>query len=113
MVNRLDRVSSLLKQEIALIISQKINDKRIGFISITGIKISKDLSDAWVYYSQIGSDQEKEITKRGLYSAQKFIKMELGKIIALKKIPNLHFRYDKAIESGSNIIHKINNITSE
>ena len=64
-MSRQDRISSLLKAELSKLIHQKINDSRIGFISITDVTISKDNQHAWVYYSQIGSDEQKEQTKRG------------------------------------------------
>ena len=59
MSSRMKRVENLILQSIPTIISQKINDERIGFISITGVEMSKDLSTAKVYYSQIGSEEEK------------------------------------------------------
>ena len=66
-MSRVEKVASLLKKEIALIIQRTLNDKRIGFISITDVKVSKDLHHAKVKYSQLGGDKEE--TKRGLSSA--------------------------------------------
>ena len=53
-MKRQHRISSVLKTEIAALLRQKINDDRIGFISITDVTISKKGDRAWVYYSQIG-----------------------------------------------------------
>ena len=108
---RLDRVSSLLKQEIARILRQRVNDSRIGFISITEIKLSKDLAHAWIYYSQLGNDIEKNKTKKGLYSATKFIEQELYKVdFNLKTLPKLHFKFDPSLERGVELVNKINDL---
>ena len=110
-MSRQKRISSLLKTEISKLLITKINDDRIGFISITDVKISNDRAHAWVYYSQIGDNQEKELTKKGLSSATKFIHAELSKIIRYMNIPKIHFRFDESIERSINIIQKIDDIT--
>jgi len=109
-MKRLKRLESLLKAEISEILSRKINDMRIGFISITRIDISKDSNHAWVYYSQIGSEEEKLKSKKGLASATKFIHSEISKNIRYMPIPKLHFKFDDSIEKGHDIITKINNL---
>ena len=110
-MSRQQRISSLLKTEISSLLIKKINDDRIGFISIIDIKLSKDLAHAWVYYSQIGSNEEKELTKKGLASATKFIHAELSKMIRYMSIPKIHFRFDESIEKGTNLIKKIDDIS--
>ena len=59
MSNRIKRIETLILQNISTIIKQKINDERIGFISFTDVHVSKDLGQAKIYYSQIGSEEEK------------------------------------------------------
>ena len=109
-MSRQKKISSLLKTEISSLLIKKINDDRIGFISITGIKLSNDLAHAWVYYSQIGNDKEKERTKKGLASATKFIHAELSKLIRYMSIPKIHFRFDESLEKGVHLIKKIDEI---
>ena len=112
-MSRVERVSALIQQEIADILIKKINDKRIGFISITKVEVSKDFSHAWVSYSQIGSDEAKQLTKRGLSSATPFIKGELGKVLRLQKVPQIHFKYDDRIEKTAKLIEQINALSEE
>lgn len=110
MSSRMKRVEALMLQSIPTIIKQKINDERIGFISFTGVEIAKDLSVAKVYYSQIGSDEEKERTFKGLCSAAGAIKGYLSNIVQLKRIPNLRFFYDDSLERGAETLRKINEL---
>ena len=107
MSSRMKRVENLILQSIPTIINQKVNDERIGFISITSVEISKDLSTAKVYYSQIGSEEEKEKTFKGLCSAAGTIKGYISNIVHLKRIPNLRFIYDDSLERGVETLKKI------
>lgn len=110
-MSRAIRLSSLLRQEIASILQKKIADSRIGFVSITDVELSKDMATATVYYSQLGSEKDKQNTKKGLFSASKFIHYELGKRLNyLQSIPRIVFKYDDGIERGSNTIALLNSL---
>ena len=105
-MSRIIRVESLLKEEISQII-QKDFRSNLGLISITGIKISKDLANATVFYSHLGSDTERKKSFEKLKKSTAFIKKKLGKTIRLKRIPNLTFKIDQSLERGSDIIDKM------
>ena len=107
MSSRMKRVEALILQSIPRIINQKINDERIGFISFTGVELARDLSIAKVFYSQIGNDEEKERTFKGLCSSAGAIKGYLSNIVQLKRVPNLRFFYDHSLERGAETYDKI------
>lgn len=100
---RSDRVSDLLKQEIAQMLLREIKDPRIGFVTITGVEVSDDLRSARVFFSIVGSNKEVEETTKGLESASGFIKKKLGKRLRLRRIPNIVFKFDGSLEYGSHI----------
>jgi ribosome-binding factor A len=106
-MSRIVRIESLLKQEISRII-QKDFRENLGLISITAIRISKDLANATVYYSHFGSEKEQKRSFEKLKKSASFIKGNLSKVIRLKRIPNLSFRLDDSLERGSHLINKIN-----
>ncbi|MGC6366947.1 MAG: 30S ribosome-binding factor RbfA [Candidatus Marinamargulisbacteria bacterium] len=108
-MSRMIRIESLLKQEISRIIQQDFRSN-LGLISITGLKIAKDLSNATVFYSHMGSEAEKRKSFEKLRKSASFIKGELGKHIRLKRIPNLTFRLDDSLERGFNIVTKLNQV---
>ena len=112
-MNRLDRVTSLLKKEISDIIIHKINDTRIGLVSITHIDISPDLRNAKVYYSVFGDEDTIKKTKSGLQSASKFIKGELGKVLQFQFVPHIRYIYDNSLEKGSDIVNKIASLNND
>lgn len=109
---RVERMASLLRQEVAEILRVKIADNRIGFVSITDVELSKDLAIATVYYSQLGSEKDKEKTRKGLGAASKYVHYELGKRLNyLKTIPKIRFLYDEGIARGSEMIAKLNTLS--
>ncbi len=99
---RSQRVSDLLREEIADIITHRLKDPRIGFITVTGVDVTDDLKMAFVYISVL-KDEEKQLTIDILNSAKSFIRSELSKRLRMKTIPTVDFRLDVSIEYGSKI----------
>ena len=99
---RAQRVSDLLREEIAEIVMKKVKDPRLGFLTITGVTITDDLKIAKVYVS-ILKGEERETTLDILNSAKGFIRGEIAKRVRMKTIPSLEFRIDESIEHGDRI----------
>jgi ribosome-binding factor A len=106
------RVSDLIREEVADIIMNRIKHKTIGFVTVTGAKVSTDLRNATVYLSVL-NEEEKEKTVRKLNESKSFIKGELGKRLKMKYIPTITFRIDEAVEYGRKIDKMLDNIESE
>lgn len=99
---RSQRVSDLLRKEIADIIMYKLKDPRIGFITVTGVDVTDDIKIARIYVS-ILKDEERKPTIEILNSAKSFIRSELSKRLRMKFIPSIEFRLDTSIEYGNKI----------
>lgn len=108
---RSQRVSDLIREEIADIIMNKLKDPRVGFITVTGAKITEDLKLATVYVSVL-KPEEKKGTLEILNSAKGFIRAELSKRVRMKFIPSLTFRVDESIEYGDKIERLLKEIKS-
>jgi ribosome-binding factor A len=100
---RVGRVSEQIKKELSSIIQMELKDPRIGFITVTGVETTSDLSQAKIYLSVLGSDEQKEATLKALASATGFLRSELGKRMKLRHTPVLLFKFDSSIEYGSRI----------
>ena len=109
-MSRIERVQELIRREIATVLLQKMDRSRFGFISITEVKTSKNLKTARVYYSQIGSEEDKKRTHRHLIAAAGYIKGEVGKNIQLRSMPNLLFFYDEKLDKATELVNKINKL---
>jgi ribosome-binding factor A len=99
---RSQRVSDLLRKEIADIIIYRLKDPRIGFITVTGVDVTDDIKLARVYVS-VFREGERKTTLEVLNSAKSFIRSELSKRLRMKFIPSIEFRLDTAIEYGNKI----------
>lgn len=99
---RSQRVSDLLRKEIADIIIYRLKDPRIGFITVTGVDVTDDIKMARVYVSVFHAE-EKNSTLEILNSAKSFIRSELSKRLRMKFIPSIEFRLDTSIEYGNRI----------
>ncbi len=98
---------------ISDLLIHEVKDPRIsGFISVTGVSISKDLSYAKVGISILGDDKEKENIFRGLESARGFLRKELSAHIRLRRIPELYFQEDDSIAKVSKLLELMDNISS-
>ena len=108
---RAARVADQMKEEIADILSRKIKDPRIGFVTVTDVEVADDLRNAKVFVSIYGGD--KNSTLKGLESASAFIRTELGKRMRLKFLPEIIFRFDATAERGAHIMELLHDIERE
>jgi len=99
---RSERVSHLLREEIADIIMNRLKDPRLGFLSIIEVELSDDLKIAHIYVSVL-REEERDSTIEILNSARGFIRKELGRRLKMKFIPTIDFRLDTSIEKASRI----------
>ncbi len=91
----------------------KLKDPRVGFVTVTGVKVTPDLRRAWVFYTTYGDEQAKSGTRAGLRSAGPHLRAVLGMQIRLKYLPELEFEEDITIEQGARIDLLIEELHSE
>ncbi len=107
---RLERIEHEIVREVSELLHKELKDPRVGFVTITGAKISPDLSSARVYASPMGDKRSTSQTMRGLASAAGFLSVELGKRLGMRRTPTIHFERDDSIERGvklTNIIDEV------
>jgi ribosome-binding factor A len=101
---RPERVGQEIQAAVAdLLIRGSIKDPRIGFVTITGVKVSPDLSVAKIFYSLIGTDEEKAATQAGLTAAKGYVRREVVKRVKLRISPEIHFAFDGSLDEGDKI----------
>jgi len=99
---RMRKVNELVREVVAEAVTD-LKDPRIGFLTITGAETSPDLRHAVVYYSVLGSDEEKVGTAAALDSAKSRIQGVLGRETRMKYTPVLEFKVDPSIDEGLRI----------
>jgi ribosome-binding factor A len=81
----------------------KLKDPRIGFVTVTGVKVTADLRRAWAFYTALGDDKERAATRAGLRSATPYLRAAIGKEVRLKFLPELEFEEDVTLEHAARI----------
>ena len=99
---RVDRVQKLAKQILGELI-QDLKDPRVGFATVTAVKVSPDLQHARVFVSVFGTHDEQALTMRGLHSAAPFLRTELGRQMRTKYLPELDFQLDTGPEEAQRL----------
>jgi ribosome-binding factor A len=106
---RTERVGEEFREILAESI-QRLKDPRIGFVTVTGVKVSHDLRVAWVYFTTFGDERARAATRAGLRSASPHLRRELGRQIRLKVVPELRFEEDVTQEAGARVDHIIEDL---
>jgi ribosome-binding factor A len=106
---RTDRVGEEFREILAESI-QGLKDPRVGFVTVTGVKVSPDLHVAWVYYTVLGGAKEKASTRAALRSAMPHLRRDLGRQVRLKVTPELRFEEDEMAESAARIDRLIDEV---
>jgi len=110
MTARTDRIDQLLREEIGAILAKDVQDPRIGFVTVTDVETSPDLSSARVWVSLIGQPADREQTLRALKHALPFVRHELGARIRLRRIPELQLRTDDTAQRGTRILQLLSEL---
>jgi ribosome-binding factor A len=77
-----------------------LQDPRIGFVTVTGVKTSTDLRQARVFVSVLGSERKRKLTLEGLASAHGVLQARIAAELRMKRTPQLAFEYDPTVEHG-------------
>jgi ribosome-binding factor A len=99
---RMRRVNEAVREVLSAHIDD-LKDPRIGFVTVTAVETSPDLSHARVYVSVLGDDAERGEALAGLQSAAGFLQSKLGAELTMKRTPTLQFLYDESIDHGMRI----------
>jgi len=96
-------VAETIHKEISGLLIKGLKDPRIGFVTITAVDVTSDLSHARVFYTLMGSQAERAQTQAGLASCSSYIRQHLGRHLRLRFTPEIHFEYDASFDYGQHI----------
>jgi len=111
--SRTRRVGEQLQREMAQLVQQEIKDPRLGLVTISAVKLSKDMSHANIFFTVLNNDESSEEqpieeTLKILEGASGFLRHELAKRMQLRIVPHIHFKYDESIAYGNDLSALIN-----
>jgi ribosome-binding factor A len=109
---RADRVGDLLVELISELLRKEIRDPRINAVTVTCVKVSKDLRHARVYFNLLGRSEDRKTVSAGLKSATGFIRSKVAKQLNLRFVPTLEFFYDESEDEAQRIDDLLNQVKS-
>ena len=107
---RIDKITEALRKEISVIVHDDLKDPRIGFVTITKVEVTQDYREAKVYFSVLGSEEERKKTTEALNSSLGFVRREIARRINLRYTPEILFREDRSSEYSVRIEEVLNEI---
>ena len=113
MSRRTERLGELIRQEISRFLASGLGDPRIGFVTLTRVEVSADLSVAKVFYSVLAQKGLERTTVQGLNSAKGRIHAELAQTLKLRRVPELVFCPDPGVKHSLRISSIISDLQRE
>jgi ribosome-binding factor A len=111
---RRERVGEQLREEISAMMLTEIKDPRVRFASISRVRVSPDLREAWLAVSALGEDAERQQVVDVLTHAEGFLRGQLGRRLEnLRSIPRLHFELDESIAYSVRVSALLRDIAGE
>ena len=108
------RISDLIVKEVSqMIVKGEIKDPRVSLAFITGARVSDNLSMAKIFFSVMEESAEVDEVLKGLESAKGFIRTRLAQRLKMRRIPDLHFMFDTALETGYKVDEVLRGIKIE
>ena len=99
---RADRVAGQLRRELAQLIQQEVKDPAVGFVSVSDVEVTRDLSHAKVFVTVFDVDEAPDCI-RALNKAAGFLRNRLGKRLRMRIMPELRFFHDASVETGQQV----------
>ena len=100
---RREKVSDLVREEVARLLQAEVHDVRLGFITVTDVTMSPDLKHARVFVSMLAEGEPRENAMMALKAASGFIRRRIGQTLRLRYTPQISFALDTSIEYGARI----------
>ncbi|HVB75914.1 MAG TPA: 30S ribosome-binding factor RbfA [Ktedonobacteraceae bacterium] len=111
--HRQEKLGELFAAELSDLLRTRVKDPRVGFASITHVEVSGDYRHAKIFVSVMGNEDEQANTMTALKHATGFLRRELASRITLRYMPEIVFKLDTSIETGSRILELIREMENE
>lgn len=100
---RARKLAERIQQIVARMLDTRIKDPRLGFVTVTDVRVTGDLQNATVFYTVLGSDEDRVSSAAALASAKGLIRSEVGKQVGIRLTPTIEFVPDAVPETAATI----------
>lgn len=102
---RARKIADRIREITVNALEREVKDPRLGFVTITDVRVTGDLQHASIFYTVLGTDEEREETTRALTSAKGVVRREIGRGLSLRLTPSIEFFLDAVPENAASIEH--------
>ena len=110
---RIARLEQQIKARVAEVISHDISDPRRGLITITRVKLDREMVSCKVYWSVLGGEKDRQLNEHMLNHAARFIQHEVAGVLHTRTTPRIHFVYDESITGALRIDNILRELRAE
>jgi ribosome-binding factor A len=110
---RMRRTDDLVRKILSETLLTKVQDPRVGMVSVTMVRISPELDTAKVWVTVLGDENARAETMKGLRSAASFLQSEIARQVRMRKVPRLSFVYDDSLDQGLRIDAALRDVETE
>ncbi|MCF7926769.1 MAG: 30S ribosome-binding factor RbfA [Candidatus Izimaplasma sp.] len=113
MSNKIEHLQTTIQRTLSEIYRREVKDDNLGFLTITAVDLTKDLSYLTIYYTILGDDTTKEESYQALLRSRKFVKTLMAQRVKIRKVPEFRFKYDKSLDRGNRITEGLKEVLPE
>jgi ribosome-binding factor A len=99
---RTDRLSAQFRRELGVLVHEAVREHSLPSASVSDVEVTRDLSHAKVYVTALQSERSVEVVK-ALNELARGFRQQLGRMLRIRQVPELHFHYDASVDRGENI----------
>lgn len=100
---RVRKIADRIQVIVAEMLERRIKDPRLGFVTVTDVRLTGDSQHATIYYTVLGADADQQATAIALESAKGLLRSEVGKQLGMRHVPSLAFEFDGIPESARHL----------
>ena len=100
---RVRKVADRIQVIVAEMLERRIKDPRLGFVTVTDVRVTGDTQNASIFYTVFGEDEELTASAAALESAKGLIRSEVGKQLGMRHVPTLEFIHDALPETARHL----------
>jgi ribosome-binding factor A len=101
--HRVDRIAEQIREEVSQIVGYELRDERVGFATVTDVRLTPDMATARVFVSILGTPEEQRAGLAALDHASAFVRRQLAPRLRTKRVPSIVFALDDLLERGNRI----------
>lgn len=110
---KVEKLRQTILKEVSQIIQTELKDNKLGFVTITDVRVTNDLSIATIYVNFLGAEDREDAGLKTLNRSKGFIRSMLAKKLTMRKAPDLKFEIDTSLEEGNRIESILRDIKKE